>query len=73
MAGLVRLLARAFEEMRNAIFRGAPLRGPEVIVYDPSAQKPKDLDDPFIDPKSQERVGKLIAGHSRAKAPDAKI
>jgi hypothetical protein len=36
-----------------------------VIIHDPEASKPKDLDDPFIDPKVQERIGKMIASSAR--------
>jgi hypothetical protein len=32
-----------------------------VIVHDPDAQRPKNLDDPFLDAKAQERVAELIA------------
>ena len=32
-----------------------------VVVRDPQAQGPKNLDDPFHDPEIQERIGKLIA------------
>jgi hypothetical protein len=39
----------------------ASVRRAGVIVHDPEAQKPKNLDDPFADPKVQERIGELIA------------
>jgi hypothetical protein len=38
-----------------------------VIVHDPQAQDPKNLDDPFIDPEVQERIGKFIARASGEK------
>ena len=34
---------------------------PPVVVHDPAAQGAQDLDDPFRDPKAQERAGNLIA------------
>jgi hypothetical protein len=37
-----------------------PKRIPEVIIHDPKAQGPRDLDDPFLDPQAQARVGDLI-------------
>ena len=35
---------------------------PQVILHDPGAQRPHDLDDPFFDPKVQSRMGGVIAG-----------
>jgi hypothetical protein len=32
-----------------------------VIVHDPDAQKPKDLDNPFYEAGTQERIGAFIA------------
>jgi len=40
---------------------------PEVIVHDPGAQRPHDLDDPFFDPKVQSRIASVIAGHAQKK------
>lgn len=37
------------------------LARPEVIVHDPGAQGPYDLDDPFHDPGVQSRVATVIA------------
>jgi hypothetical protein len=34
---------------------------PEVIVHDPGAQGPHDLDDPFHDPGVQSRMAGVIA------------
>jgi hypothetical protein len=39
----------------------AHVRRAGVVVHDPHAQDPKNLDDPFIDPNVQERIGKFIA------------
>ena len=39
----------------------APSTFPEVVVHDPMAAKPHDLDDPFFDGKVQERIGGAIA------------
>jgi hypothetical protein len=39
---------------------GRVSRRPAVFIHDPEAENPKDLDDPFIDPKVQERIGQLI-------------
>ena len=40
---------------------------PEVIVHDPAAEKPHDLDDPFFDPKVQSRMADVIAGNAAKK------
>jgi hypothetical protein len=39
----------------------------EVIVHDPAAQDPHDLDDPFFDPKVQSRMADVIAGNAGKK------
>jgi hypothetical protein len=33
----------------------------DVIVHDPGAARPHDLDDPFLDPAVQSRIGDVIA------------
>jgi hypothetical protein len=40
---------------------------PEVIVHDPAAEGPHDLDDPFFDPKVQSRIADVIAGNTIKK------
>jgi hypothetical protein len=45
----------------------AHVRRAGVIVHDPQAQDPRDLDDPFVDPDVQERIGKFIARASSQK------
>ena len=40
---------------------------PEVIVHDPASQGPHDLDDPFYDPKVQNRVADVIANAGQKK------
>ena len=38
---------------------------PEVIVHDPGAEHPHDLDDPFFDPKVQSRMAGVIASNAK--------
>ncbi len=38
---------------------------PDVVVHDPEASMPHDLDDPFFDRKIQERIGIEIAKAAR--------
>ena len=40
---------------------------PEVMVHDPGAQRPHDLDDPFFDPKVQSRMAGVIADNAEKK------
>jgi hypothetical protein len=48
----------------------SPRRGPEVILHNPAAAMPHDLDDPFHSEAAQEKVGKLIAdAHAGEKKP----
>jgi hypothetical protein len=59
----------------SAVTGGAPAGASgmrqNVLVHDPDAEKPKNLDDPFHDPKVQERVAKLIS-QAAANAPRSK-
>ena len=38
-----------------------------VVLHDPGSQRPHDLDDPFVDPKVQARVGDAIANAAQKK------
>jgi len=38
---------------------------PEIIVHDPAAERPHDLDDPFFDPKVRERTAAIIAAAAK--------
>jgi len=40
---------------------------PEVIVHDPGAERPHDLDDPFFDPEVQSRMADVIAKNAGNK------
>jgi hypothetical protein len=40
---------------------------PEVVIHDPDAERPHDLDDPFFDRTIQERVAKVIADAAQKK------
>lgn len=57
------LLSRAWRFCRGGARRDrvSPNREAEVILHDPLAAMPRNLDDPFHDPAVQEKVGKLIA------------
>jgi hypothetical protein len=38
-----------------------------MIVHDPDAERPRDLDDPFFDPKVQSRMAEVIANSVEKK------
>lgn len=46
-----------------ALFQEPP---PQVVVHDPKASEPRNLDDTFFDDEAKERVGKVIA---KSKTP----
>ena len=48
------------QKLRSIFFHARPPQ-PGIIVYDPDASKPHDLDDPFFDPRVRERTGAVIA------------
>jgi hypothetical protein len=49
----------------GAIFkRSGRIRG--VLLHDPAADRPKNLDNPFHDAGAQERIGDLIARSTRS-------
>jgi hypothetical protein len=55
-----------FRKAWSALVRRGPAK-PAVVVHDPAASKPHDLDDPFFDRKVQERIGAAIAKAARKK------
>lgn len=47
--------------VRGLWTKPAPLPADAVIVHDPDARRPHDLDDPFFDRRVQSRVAEVIA------------
>jgi hypothetical protein len=74
MSRPVEILRGAAQRVWSAVAGSGRARSPgatsPVIFHDPDANKPKNLDDPFQDPKVQERVAKLIS--QAAAAPRMK-
>ena len=71
MAGPVHTMSQAVRNVWSAVTgqthsARAPA-APVVILYDPAAQRPHDLDDPFFDDKVQARMADVIAcaGHKK--------
>ena len=49
-----------FPKRRAAVTKLLRAR-PDIVIHDPGASKPHDLDDPFFDAKVRERVGAIVA------------
>jgi hypothetical protein len=47
--------------VRGLWAKPAPLPADAVIVHDPDAKRPHDLDDPFFDRRVQSRAAEVIA------------
>jgi hypothetical protein len=51
-----------------AILTKKSSRPPEGLLGDPSASRPQDLDDPFVDANAQRRVADVIARAAEQKS-----
>jgi hypothetical protein len=63
-------LLQSIRDWWHGVARDArrPQAPQDVIVHDPDAARPHDLDDPFLDPAVQSRIGGVIASKA-AKNP----
>ena len=50
-----------------------PSRRQQCFLHDPAASRPHDLDDPFFDPKAQERMAEVIAVSARKKPTNSGV
>jgi hypothetical protein len=57
----------AFQACAKLTRRGSPLGKSGMLLHDPAASSPHDLDDPFLDPVVQGRVATMIADAARKK------
>jgi len=64
MASLAQAIRHFWFAMTGQDSVRAPV-SPEVIVHDPGAERPHDLDDPFFDPKVQTRIAGVIASNAK--------
>lgn len=55
----------------RAIFQRRSPQMPRLIIHDPEASKPHDLDDPFFDRGVQARIGVEIANAAEKKPAQA--
>lgn len=53
--------------VRGLWAKPAPLPADAVIIHDPDARRPHDLDDPFFDRRVQSRIAEAIAQARRKK------
>ena len=70
-----KLMDVMYKTLRQLIFRlrGGTVHHSHDAVFDTAAEQPRNLDDPFSDPKAQARVAKFIAEKgSVMRAPSAK-
>lgn len=71
MADSVRKMSQAARKVWFAITAKKRLAcettGPALVLHDPAARGPHDLDDPFFDPKVKARVGNIIVGAVQKK------
>ena len=71
MAGPIRTMSQSVRVFLCAVrgqkhsFRETPV--PTVVLHDPAAQRPHDLDDPFFDLKVQARIADVIANGMQNK------
>ncbi|HEY5166403.1 MAG TPA: hypothetical protein VII80_01200 [Pseudolabrys sp.] len=71
MAGSVQMMSQTVRKFWFAVtgqtHSAAEKAAPVVVLHDPAAQRPHDLDDPFFDLKVQARIADVIAsaGHKK--------
>jgi len=58
LADFWRSITTLTKKLRAAVSKPKP---PALVIHDPDAEQPHDLDDPFFDRTIQERIGKTIA------------
>jgi len=67
MAGPIDTMSQAMRKFWSVIYGKNEPAPPVVIVHDPAAQRPHDLDDPYFDDKVQMRMSDVIAGTAQKK------
>jgi len=66
MASFTQTIRHFWSAMTTQDSVRAPV-SPEVIVHDPGAERPHDLDDPFFDPKVQSRMASVITENAKKR------
>jgi hypothetical protein len=67
------MVSRPWLKILSAVWRAVagqkakPPSSPRVVLHDPGAERPHDLDDPFHDQEVQARMGKAISTAARKK------
>ena len=71
MLNLFQALQRIAVQTWSKVTRsGSSLGKSGVLLHDPAASSPHDLDDPFFDPEVQSRMATMIAGAAQKKAKE---
>ena len=60
-------IPETLNHLLSALARLKRKPAPEVIVHDPAADAPHDIDDPFFDQKVKDRVGAVISKSAARK------
>ena len=69
MPGPIQAILPPLRRLWSAVTGGAAPASefPDVLVHDPAAERPHDLDDPFFDGDVQTRMGDVIASAGQKK------
>lgn len=67
MSGPIKSMSQLVRNLWATAASPEPPSAPRVIVHDPEAKLPHDLDDPFFDRKAQSRMADVIA-HANKKS-----
>jgi hypothetical protein len=71
MSSVFRIVRRLADRLRGIRPDEAPsMPASGFLLHDPASSGPHDLDDPYIDPKAQERVAGVIADSARKPKSD---
>jgi hypothetical protein len=71
MSSLFRIVRRLADRLRGNRPNEKPsMPASGFLLHDPASSGPHDLDDPYIDPKAQERVAGVIAESARKPKSD---
>lgn len=66
MRDLIRRLVRPISGFLPASLSSPPV---DVVIHNPAADGPQNLDDPFVDAEAQRRVGEFIARNAAKRGP----
>ncbi len=71
MPGPMQTMSQTARKFWSVVYGRSTPAAPEVIVHDPAARRPHDLDDPFFDSKVQTRMADVIAATGNRKTKNS--